>query len=80
MRMGANVTRQGHVFGPNLDSVVERAPCEVTLVTLHDETIGAPVALAGPGPPFTGRCTASSRFHDCRWDDADAAERPATDD
>jgi nucleotide-binding universal stress UspA family protein len=44
------LTRQGHVFGPNLDSVVEKAPCEVTLVTLHDETIGTPVALAGPGP------------------------------
>ncbi|MFC4452059.1 MULTISPECIES: amino acid permease [Halobacteriales] len=44
------LTRLGHVFGPNLDSVVERAPCEVTLVTLHDETIGTTVALAGPGP------------------------------
>ncbi|RDZ49327.1 amino acid transporter, partial [Haloferax sp. Atlit-10N] len=44
------LTRQGHVFGPNLDSVVEKAPCEVTLVTLHDETVGTPVALAGPGP------------------------------
>ena len=44
------LTRQGHVFGPNLDSVVETAPCEVTLVTLHEETIGTPVALAGPGP------------------------------
>jgi nucleotide-binding universal stress UspA family protein len=38
------------VFGPNLDSVVEKAPCELTLMTLHDETIGSPVALAGPGP------------------------------
>jgi APA family basic amino acid/polyamine antiporter len=44
------LARGGHVFGPNLDSVVENAPCEVTLVTLHDETIGSPVALAGPGP------------------------------
>ncbi|MEF8779585.1 MAG: amino acid permease [Haloferacaceae archaeon] len=44
------LTRQGHVFGPNLDSVVEKAPCEVTLVALHDETIGTPVALASPGP------------------------------
>lgn len=43
-------TRQGHVFGPNLDSVVETAPCEVSLVTLHDETIGTAVALASPGP------------------------------
>ncbi|MEF8825202.1 MAG: amino acid permease, partial [Halapricum sp.] len=44
------LTRQGYVFGPNLDSVVTKAPCEVTLVTLQDETIGTPVALAGPGP------------------------------
>jgi len=44
------LTRQGHVFGPNLDAVVEDAPCEVTLVTLHDDKIGHPVALAGPGP------------------------------
>ena len=42
-------TRQGGAFGPNLDAVVEEAPCETTLVTLHDETIGSPVALAGPG-------------------------------
>ena len=47
---GGTLTRNGHVFGPNLDSVVEQAPCEVTLVTLHDELIGTPVALAGPGP------------------------------
>ncbi|MFW6003491.1 MAG: amino acid permease [Halanaeroarchaeum sp.] len=44
------LVRDGYVFGPNLDAVVERAPCEVSLVTLHDETIGTPVALAGPGP------------------------------
>jgi amino acid transporter/nucleotide-binding universal stress UspA family protein len=44
------LTREGHVFGPNLDSVVEDAPCEVTLVTLEDGHIGSPVALAGPGP------------------------------
>ena len=44
------LARQGHVFGPNLDSVVEKAPCELTLITLHDEVIGPPVALAGPGP------------------------------
>jgi amino acid transporter/nucleotide-binding universal stress UspA family protein len=47
---GGALTRQGHVFGPNLDAVVEEAPCEVTLVTLHDDTIGSPIALAGPGP------------------------------
>jgi amino acid transporter/nucleotide-binding universal stress UspA family protein len=45
-----SLMRNGYVFGPNLDAVVERAPCEVSLVTLHDEPIGTPVALAGPGP------------------------------
>ena len=44
------LTGQGHEFGPNLDTVVEKAPCEVTLVTLQDEAIGTTVALAGPGP------------------------------
>lgn len=43
-------TREGFTFGPNLDSVVERAPCEVSLVTFHGPRIGEPVALAGPGP------------------------------
>jgi amino acid transporter len=42
--------QQGHAFGPNLDAVVAEAPCEVTLVTLHDGPIGTAVALAGPGP------------------------------
>jgi amino acid transporter/nucleotide-binding universal stress UspA family protein len=45
-----SLTKDGAVFGPNLDPVVEQAPCEVSLVTLHNETIGSPVALAGPGP------------------------------
>lgn len=44
------LTRRGYVFSPNLDSVVEKAPCEVSLITLDDEPIGTPVALAGPGP------------------------------
>jgi len=47
---GGSLTRQGYVFGPNLDSVVARAPCDVSLVTLQNEEIGSPVALAGPGP------------------------------
>jgi amino acid transporter/nucleotide-binding universal stress UspA family protein len=42
--------REGQVFGPNLDSVVERAPCDVALVALHESEIGNVVALAGPGP------------------------------
>ncbi|MFC7230077.1 amino acid permease (plasmid) [Salinirubellus salinus] len=47
----------GYVFGPNLDAVVEDAPCEVTLVTFHGNPIGGTVALAGPGPhaPFAAR-------------------------
>ncbi len=36
-------------FGSTLDTVVERAPCDVSLVELEGE-IDRPVALAGPGP------------------------------
>jgi nucleotide-binding universal stress UspA family protein len=42
--------REGSLFSPSLDAVVEDAPCELSLVTFHDESIGSPVALAGPGP------------------------------
>jgi APA family basic amino acid/polyamine antiporter len=47
----------GYVFSPNLDAVVEDAPCEVTLVTFHGNPIGRTVALAGSGPhaPFAAR-------------------------
>ncbi len=55
-------TRQGHVFGPNLDSVVEKAPCEVCLVTLHDETIGTTVALAGLGPHSPSAARRAAEF------------------
>jgi amino acid transporter len=40
----------GSLFSPNLDAVVAEAPCELSVVTFHDEVIGTPVALAGPGP------------------------------
>ncbi len=42
--------RDEHVFGATLDPVMERAPCEVAVVQVRDESIGQPVALAGPGP------------------------------
>ncbi|WP_152042372.1 amino acid permease [Salinigranum salinum] len=42
--------RDGHVFGETLDTVVERVPCDVSVVTLGDETIGTPLALVAPGP------------------------------
>ncbi|APX96285.1 amino acid permease [Natronorubrum daqingense] len=38
------------VFGSTVDPVLERAPCEVSVVNLEREEIGSPVALAGPGP------------------------------
>jgi amino acid transporter/nucleotide-binding universal stress UspA family protein len=47
---------QGHteqderVFGATLDTVVRRAPCDISLVKIVDDAIGTPVALAGPGP------------------------------
>ncbi|MEF8906679.1 MAG: amino acid permease, partial [Haloarculaceae archaeon] len=43
-------TRGQFVFGSNLDAVVERAPCDLSLVNVRGETVGRPVALAGPGP------------------------------
>jgi amino acid transporter/nucleotide-binding universal stress UspA family protein len=42
--------REDRVFGSTLDTVVTQAPCEVSLVTIEDEAIGTPVALAGSGP------------------------------
>lgn len=76
------LTRQGHVFGPNLDSVVEKAPCEVTLVTLHDETIGTPVALAGPGPhsPVAARRAADFATVDGTVPTLLNVQRPGADD
>jgi APA family basic amino acid/polyamine antiporter len=43
-------TQEGQVFGPNLDRVIENAPCDVSLINFRDSTIGTTVALAGPGP------------------------------
>jgi len=43
-------SRREHVFGSVIDPVVERAPCDVTLLNLADESAGTPIALAGPGP------------------------------
>jgi amino acid transporter/nucleotide-binding universal stress UspA family protein len=50
--MGWNGTlaREDHVFGTTLDPVLADAPCDVSLVEIQSETIGRPVALAGPGP------------------------------
>lgn len=42
--------RRDVVFGSTIDPVLERAPCEVTIVNLNEDGIGKPVALAGPGP------------------------------
>nr|WP_238330967.1 amino acid permease [Haloglomus irregulare] len=40
----------GEVFGSTLDSVIERAPCDVALVEFEQEMIGEPVALVDAGP------------------------------
>ncbi len=42
--------REDRVFGSTLDTVVTQGPCDVSLVTIEDEAIGTPVALAGSGP------------------------------
>jgi nucleotide-binding universal stress UspA family protein len=38
------------VFGSTLDTVITQAPCDVSLVKIEDDAIGAPIALAGSGP------------------------------
>ncbi len=42
--------RRDAIFGTTLDPVIERAPCEVTLVTNPRRSPGRIVALAGSGP------------------------------
>ncbi len=42
--------RRDAIFGSTLDPVIERAPCEVTLVTNPSQSPGRIVALAGRGP------------------------------
>jgi amino acid transporter/nucleotide-binding universal stress UspA family protein len=50
--MGWNGTlaRQQYVFGSTLDPVMKDAPCDVSLIEMQTDSIGTPVALAGPGP------------------------------
>ena len=38
------------LFGPTLKTVLEQAPCDVSLVNVRPGGIGTPVALAGSGP------------------------------
>lgn len=42
--------RGEYVFGRTLDPAISGAPCDLSLVTIESDTIGTPVALAGPGP------------------------------
>lgn len=50
--MGWSGTRKPRerVLGSNIDRVIERAPCEVTLVRQGEETIGETVVFVGEGP------------------------------
>ncbi|MDZ7688041.1 MAG: amino acid permease [Halobacteriales archaeon] len=50
--MGWNglLARDDHVFGTTLDPVLSDAPCDVSLAEIQSDTVGRPVALAGPGP------------------------------
>jgi APA family basic amino acid/polyamine antiporter len=38
------------VFGSTLDSLVTRAPCDLSLVKMRDDAVGTPASLAGSGP------------------------------
>ncbi len=42
--------RRESVLGSNIDKIIERAPCEVTLVRQGDESVGDVVAFVGEGP------------------------------
>ncbi len=50
MGWGGKRRRRDAIFGSTLDPVIERAPCEVTLVTNPSRSPGRIVALAGRGP------------------------------
>ncbi|MCL9815206.1 amino acid permease [Natranaeroarchaeum aerophilus] len=50
MGWGGSSRRRDAIFGTTLDPVIERAPCEVTLVTNPRPSPGRIVALAGGGP------------------------------
>ncbi len=47
---GGQLNRDEYVFGQHLDAVMKHAPGDVILFNTQTETIGTPVALAGPGP------------------------------
>ncbi len=42
--------RRDRVLGSNIDRIIERAPCEVTLVREDGESVGDTVAFVGEGP------------------------------
>ncbi len=42
--------RRERVLGSNIDKIIERAPCEVTLVRQGEESVGDVVAFVGEGP------------------------------
>jgi len=42
--------RRERVLGSNIDKIIERAPCEVTLVRQGEEAVGDVVAFVGEGP------------------------------
>ena len=44
------LVRGEHVFGQVIDPAIQEAPCDVSLVSVETDSIGQPVALAGPGP------------------------------
>ncbi len=46
-------SRREHILGSNIDRVIERAPCEVTLVRPTDERVGDVVVFVGEGPYST---------------------------
>jgi len=44
------LAREEYVFGRTIDPAMREASCDVSLIRVDPESIGQPVALAGPGP------------------------------
>lgn len=54
--------RREFVFGSTIDPILSDAPCDVALVHFEQDSIGTPVALAGPGPHSATAARVASEF------------------
>jgi Amino acid transporters len=57
-----DLERRDHVFGQTLDPILKTVPCDVSLVNVPADSIGTPVALAGPGPHAPAAAERAAEF------------------